>query len=244
RAASSAGRRGPLRRRSATAPAIASRSRRGSGVRRRSGPGRRFGRREPSGSCGRARSASLVLSLVLDAEGRPGERFEARGVDRTAAPPAGAVRALDDPLQRHVDRLQRPGRILLERVVELAVERDRGRLGEVVVEPPLLAFVLEGARILVVEVLDRVDDALPLVEQPLAKDLDVERAHQTRPRRRSAAPASSPRSSTILSRLPWPETGVSERSGTPSVSASKERTSAFARPRSGAPRTRSFHASP
>src|SRR5581483_9763682 len=85
-----------------------------------------------------------------------------------------------------VDRGQRPRRALLERVVDLAIERDRGGLGQVVVDRRLLALVLEGAGVLVVQVLDCVGDALALVEQALPEQIGVERAHELAPSSRRA----------------------------------------------------------
>jgi hypothetical protein len=68
--------------------------------------------------------------------------------------------------------------VLLQRVVDLAVERYRGRLGEVVVERPFARLVLDGARVFLVEVLDRGADALALFLEQLLELGRFERTHE------------------------------------------------------------------
>src|SRR5439155_19093228 len=100
------------------------------------------------------------------------------------------------------------------------------------------------AGVLVVNVLDRLEDGAALVLEPVAEELDVERAHAVSSSRRSASAASRPSSSTTLSRPTWPATTVRRVFGTPSRSESSRRTASFARPRSGAAVTLTCQASP
>ena len=80
-----------------------------------------------------ARSTALCLSRVVDAERRPGIRLEPLRRDLLAAARARPVRAVLDALQRGVDLRQHLLRVLPERVVDLAVERCRGAVADVVV---------------------------------------------------------------------------------------------------------------
>ena len=88
-----------------------------------------------------------------------------------AARRADAVRAGIDALESCVDRAEHVVRCLLERVVDLAIERDRRGLADVVADRRLLGLLSQRPRVLLVEVVERGDDALSLVEQPAAVGL-------------------------------------------------------------------------
>src|SRR5207244_3642222 len=129
----------------------------------------------------------------------------------------------------------------------LAVEGGGRRLAEVVVgvADDLLGLVLERARRLLVEVADRVEDALPLLTQDLLEARGVDGAHADAPvSLRSTSAASMPSSSTTFSRAVWPETSETLRRGTSTVSARSRTTASFARPLSAGAVTRSFQTSP
>src|SRR5262249_30650727 len=137
--------------------------------------------------------------------------------------------------------------VLLERVVELAVVGDGRSLGQMVVGVALVRLGLDRARIRPLEMLDRVHGPLAVVLQQLAELLGVHRAHADlafADSRRSSSSASSPPRETSLSRAPCPETSVTERRGTSSVSAISRRTASFARPSSAGAETRTFQPSP
>src|SRR5260370_31046775 len=182
--------------------------------------------------------------------------LEALGRDLRAAGRARAVRPVVDPLERCVDQGEHVTGVLLEREVDLPVERGRRRLREMVVAcgGDLLDLVVERPRMIVAEVRDRLRHPLALLEERNAELLRID-AHERlsfRPRsgaeadasRRSASAGPSPVSSTILSRPPWPETSATASRGSASASASSRRTASFARPCSGAAATRSLHAPP
>ena len=141
--------------------------------------------------------------------------------DLAAAVRARPVRAVLDPLQRGVDLGEHLCRVLLERVVDLAIERRRRRLGELVVvrAGDLLHLVVEAAGMLLAEVRDRVVHALALLEQDGAEVLGVD-GHErlsfaaAAVRRRSTSAGPIPVSSTIFSRPPCPETSVRASRGT------------------------------
>src|SRR5205085_10155946 len=167
--------------------------------------------------------------------------------DRLTAGRAAPVRALLDPLERPVDRPEHLLGVLLERVVDLAVEGRGRRVAEVVVGVPddLLRLVLERARGLFVQVVDRVQDALPLLLEDPAEALGVDGAHADAPTSlRSTSAASTPTSSTTFSRAVWPETSATCRRGTSTASARSRTTASFARPPSAGAVTRSFQTSP
>jgi hypothetical protein len=109
---------------------------------------------------------------------RPGQRLEPFLADRLATGAAGAVGALVDVLERSVDRLEQAPLVLLEAVVELAVEGDSGDVGGMVVSGAVLGLVLDRARVFLVEVVDRLLDPLALLEQPRAEVLGVNRRAQ------------------------------------------------------------------
>src|SRR5262249_36976967 len=118
-----------------------------------------------------------------------------------------------------------------------------GGFGEVVVERHLFALLLHRARVLVMEILDRVHHPLSLHEQRLTERLDVDDTH-ARSRRRPASAESIPCSSTTLSGLAAPPTSEISSGARPSVHARRRRSALLARPSSGAAATRTFHASP
>src|SRR3954470_18542849 len=105
------------------------------------------------------------------------------------------------------------------------------------------------ARMVVLELLARLLDALALAEQELAEVIGRNAGH-ARPfasaaaRRRSVSSADKPLSSTSLSRVVCPPTTLTSPRGSDRVPASSSTTASLARPRSGAARTRIFHASP
>ena len=76
---------------------------------------------------------ALRLARVVDAERRPGIRLEPLRRRSPCRSRARSVRAVLDPLQRGVDLGEHLLRVLLERVVDLAVERRGRGVGEVVV---------------------------------------------------------------------------------------------------------------
>ena len=183
---------------------------------------------------------------------RPRDRAEPVLADRLAAHLAGAIRAVVDPAERGVDLRQRLLSALGEPLVELAVERRRRRVAEVVVgaaAPDLAELVLDGARVLVVEELDRLREARALLveERPELAGVDGGQAGSSPvalacTSRRSVSSGPMPASVTVLSREACPETISTSRSARPSVSASSSTTAAFARPSSGAAATRTFQA--
>src|SRR5262245_4023830 len=130
----------------------------------------RLGRRSRDGP---ARSTALFPAPAVDALRRPGERFESGLADGPATVRASAERPLVDTTQGGVDLTQHVPGVVLECVVELAVERRRGRVGHVVVisapRAQLTGLVLERAGVLVVEVLDRRDHARALIEEALTE---------------------------------------------------------------------------
>src|SRR6185437_11908028 len=79
-----------------------------------------------------ARSPSLGSPLAVDAERSPGIRLEALDRDLAAAVRARAVRPVLDPLQRGVDLGDDLFGVVAERVVDLAAERRRRVVGEMV----------------------------------------------------------------------------------------------------------------
>ena len=238
RCASSAGR----RRRPRARPAPSADPLRGAGGERALGD---RDRREPVAPIRRRRRGSSGASLHQPAPARAAcsrcrasPRAAPRGAPRRSACRSAAqrpVRAGVDPRERRVDLAEHVLVVLLERVVDLAVERHGRRVGEMVVDRRLVGLVLERAAFSLVEVVDRADDALPLLEQAAAEALDVDRLIAAPPSRRSASSAAMPRSSTTLSRPRRPATSVTLRAGR-SRSASSCRTASFARPRSGAAR--------
>ena len=74
-----------------------------------------------------------------------------------------------DPLERRLDPGQHVLGVLLERVVDLAVQGRGGGVGEVVVVRLLLGFVLQRPRVRLVQALDGQRDPVTLVEQDLRK---------------------------------------------------------------------------
>ena len=96
--------------------------------------------------------------------------------------------------------------VLLEAVVELAVERLRRRVAGVVVEPPEIVAVSSSmrARVLVLELSSACYDALALLQEQLAEMVDVDARHARPSLGRSRGGARSrrlsPSSSTSLSR--------------------------------------------
>src|SRR6266540_2624475 len=253
RCASSAGRPPPRRRRLRAGPATRTNRRRATGGRSRRGsdrpsPSRRGCRAAPARRS--ARSPPLDLALAVDAECRPRTSLETLLGDLAAAARAEAERAVVDSLQRVLDLLEHLLGVLLERVVDLAVERPGCGLCQVIVRPThdLLGLVLERPGSLLVQVLDRVAHALPLPNQRFTEPVGVDGHARPLPAasasNRSAPSAEMPVSATTLSREPWPDTSSTLRAGTRSVSASSRSTASFARPSSGGSATRTFHAPP
>src|SRR5215218_96048 len=120
------------------------------------------------------RSTAFLAALAVDAPRRPRQRLESLRGDGLAAPLADPVGAVLDPLERGVDRLEQPLLVALEGRVELAVEGRRGHVARVVVALDLLALVVELAAVLLVDVVERLLRAAPLVEQALLEVLGVE----------------------------------------------------------------------
>src|SRR5207247_6724319 len=90
--------------------------------------------------------STFPLSLAVDAERRVRQGFEALHRNRLAAVRADAVGAVLDPLQCRIDLGEHVLRVLLQRVVELAVLGLRRRIGELIDASHLLAvFVRERA---------------------------------------------------------------------------------------------------
>src|SRR5262249_12333333 len=142
---------------------------------------RRSGR--PSES---ARSTLLLAALVVDAEHRPRPRLETLVADRLPAPHAVSVAAVLDPRKGAVDRLQDRRSVVLEAVVHLPVERDRRDVAGMVVVRADLLLVRQRPRVLAVQVLDRVDDPLALLEQQTPEMVAVH-GRRVPPRRRNAS---------------------------------------------------------
>src|SRR6266516_7708363 len=165
---------------------------------------------------GPTRSTPLAAALAIDAERRPRPRFETFRRNLPPAVRAVAVRPVVDSQQRRIDLRQHVLRVFLERVVELAVVRDGGGVSEVVVVHRVLpGLVGDRTRVLLVEVVERRLDALPLLRQRFAEPVGVDRAHPCSfpaadASRRSVSVGSIPASSTILSLPPWPETSLTE----------------------------------
>src|SRR5581483_11387605 len=177
-----------------------------------------------------ARSPPLRFPFAVDAQRRPWIRLEPLLRNLPVASRARAVGAVVEPLQRRIDRGEHSRRVLLERVVDLAIERDRRRLREVVVlrRRDLLDLVVQPAGMVLAQVRDRAFDPLALVEQKRAKTIGVD-AHERLsflPRydddadasRRSIKAGPTPVSSMILSRAPCPETISTALSGSARVS--------------------------
>src|SRR5690242_16879777 len=189
--------------------------------------------------------------LVVDAECRPRPRAQPLLGDRLSAPLAAAVRSLVEPRDRTIDLRQRLLRPLLEPLVELAVERDRRHVAEMVVAAApgeLTHLVLHVPGALLVEVGDRVDDPPALLLEQAAEFGSVDGGHSrsfpvptvAEASRRSISSGPSPASATILSRAPCPETISTSRRARSSVSASRSTTASFALPPSGGAATRTF----
>src|SRR5207237_1112111 len=184
-------------------------------------------------------------ALVVDAERRPRSRAQPFLTDRLAATLAGSVAPVVESGQRAVDLRERLLRAFLEPFVELAVEGDRRHVAEVVVAPApgeLAELVLDVARVLLVQVRDRLDDALPLLVEQSAELGRVDRGHRrsfrsspaAAARRRSISPEPIPASATILSLAACPETISMSFRGTSSVSASSRTTASLPLPAAGA----------
>src|SRR5436190_13876897 len=148
RRASSPGRRRPPPARRPGVRTTATGRHRGSAPRRRPVPARRSrsrpGCRAPP--CGAPRS----YPRVLDVPCRPRDRPEPLGRNRLAADLTEAVRAVVDALQGRVDLGEGLLRALLEPLVELAVERHRRHVAEMVVGAPpadLAELVLHARRV-------------------------------------------------------------------------------------------------
>src|SRR5262249_8177483 len=146
--------------------------------------------------------------------------------------PALAVRPVVDPLQRGVDVCEHLLRVVLERVVDLAGERVRRAIAQMVLvrRGEIVVLVVERARVLGVRMLHRALDAHPLLEEDRTEVLEVD-AHERLSflarvgadadvRRRSMSVGPTPVSSTILSRALWPETIATASRGTASAFAS------------------------
>src|SRR5204862_701161 len=136
-----------------------------------------------------------ALASAVNALRRVRDRLEPLLRDRLAAGLADPERALGDSLERALDCLQHLLGVLLERVVDLAIEGRGRRLAEVVVRvaDDLLGLVLERAGRLLVEVADRVEDTLALLLEDVSEAHGVDRAHADAPSsRRSASARSTP----------------------------------------------------
>src|SRR3712207_5808575 len=79
------------------------------------------------------RLPALFFPLAIDAKRRPGHRLETLLGDLGTAVDAFAVRSVVDPGERRVDLAEEPLVVLLQRVVDLAVDRLRRRVGGVLV---------------------------------------------------------------------------------------------------------------
>src|SRR5918994_709842 len=192
-----------------------------------------------------AGSAPFLFAFAIDAESRPRHRLESFSGDGCAAVDAFSVGAVLDPLQGGVDRAEQPLVVLFERVADLALDRLRGRVRQVLVSAArneLPALILQRAGVLLVEVREGSRYRLPLLDEQVAEVLDVDRAH--RESLRAASDAAIPLTSTTLSREPCPATSLTSSGGIRSVSASRATAASFARPHSGGAATRTFQASP
>ena len=171
-------------------------------------------------------------------------RASPRGAPRDGVPAAlaRAERSVLDPAQSALDLVEHARRVLLERVVELSVERHRGGVRVA----GLRHLVVLGAGVLRVEVRDRVTDTPSLVQKELAEALVVHPFPFRRraERRRSASSCVMPSISTSLSLEPCPVTSRSLAGRTPRVAARNPSSSWFALPRSARAATRTFHPSP
>src|ERR1051325_10134522 len=129
---------------------------------------------------------------MLGAQRRPGEVLEALRLDWLPACHTGAVRALVDALQCCVDLAEHVRGVLLERVVDLAVDRVGRKVGEMVVAGTLCEVagdVLSRAGILLLKVRDRGEDLAALVLKAGAEVLGVDlSAHLPTPVVQAAAP--------------------------------------------------------
>src|SRR5439155_17996212 len=104
----------------------------------------------------RARSTPLLPPFAVDALGRPGDGGETLLADRLPTGRALPETAVLDARQRRFDRTQHVLGVLLERVVDLTIERDRSRLGEVVVDRRFLGLIFHRPRVLLMEIVDRI----------------------------------------------------------------------------------------
>jgi hypothetical protein len=141
-------------------------------------------------------------------------RLQPSDRDLLAAVAACPVRAVLDPLQRRVDLAEHGLGVLTERVVDLAAERDRCRLAEVVgVEAAgdLFRLVLNRAWMPVAQACNGALDPPALVKEKLTEVRGVDRAQRlsflsrvsdAAARRRSVSPGPMPVNSTVFSRAP------------------------------------------
>src|SRR5262249_14342590 len=142
--------------------------------------------------------------------------------------------------------------VLLERVVDLAVDRRRRRLGGggVGARRNLFRLLLHPTPVPHVQVLHRLRDPPAPHHQSAPEGLDVQdRIHTASApaaaaSRRSASAGSMPSSATTLFLDACPDTSVTLERGTASTVARSATTASLARPRSGASATRTFQASP
>src|SRR6266545_1922028 len=155
----------------------------------------------------RARSRALLLALAVDALRGPGDGAEPVLADLLTAGLARPEGSVLDPLEGRVDRCQNVLRVLLERVVDLPIERDRRRLRHVIVDRHLLGLVLDRSGVLLLEILDRIEHAAALREELVAKAIGVDRHGQSLdrgsaqphdPGQAASAVSSSPSVSSII----------------------------------------------
>src|SRR5919202_155986 len=183
------------------------------------------------------------------AKRRPRQVLQPVGLDCVAAGRAGAVRARVQALERAIDLAENVAGVLLERVVDLAVDGLRGGVGGMIIGAAgdeVTGFVLERTGVLLVQIRDRVEDVLPLFLEAFAEAVGIDlRAHlPALASRRSTSAGSIPASSTIFSRPDRPETSETLDRGSSRRSATRDRTASFALPCSGGAATRTFQPPP
>ena len=150
----------------------------------------------------RSDATRVPLSVCNRCQGRPGRLEPFRG-DLGTTVDADSVRTVLDAGERGVDRREQPPVGLLERVIDLAVDRLGRGVGHVLIRASrnqLTGLLLERAGVLLVEVVERLDDRLPFLQEQLAEVLRFYGAHQAS--RRSASSFVRPETSTVLSREP------------------------------------------
>src|SRR6478736_3630565 len=123
---------------------------------------------------GVARSAPFLEPFALDALGRVWQRLQPLLRDRLGAALALAVRAGVDPAKGGVDAGQQMLRVVLERLLDLAVDGLAGAVGQVRVVAVLVGLILERVRQIVLEGLHLRGHAKALRHQSVTSGIHID----------------------------------------------------------------------